>query len=84
MAGAMIDKTHRMSSAMKTIAKNLRRRKNKCVLFAQPADTQVAKDFWKGRLTQTKRASMVNGLISVFNDKHKIYEDASDMATFFE
>ena len=80
----MIDKTHRMSSAMKTIAKNLRRRKNKCVLFAQPADTQVAKDFWKGRLTQTKRASMVNGLISVFNDKHKIYEDASNMATFFE
>ena len=79
-----VDKTHRMSSAMKTIGKNLRHRKNKCVLFTQPANTQVAKDFWKGRLTQTKRASMMNGLISVYNEKHKIYEDASDMATFFE
>ena len=28
-----IDKTHRMSTAMKTIGKNLRHRKNKCVLF---------------------------------------------------
>ena len=79
-----IDKTHRMSSAMKTIAKNLRHRKNKCVIFTQPANTQVAKDFWKGRLTQSKRASMINGVISVFNPKHKIYEDASDMATFFD
>ena len=35
-------------------------------------------------LTQTKRASMMNGLISVYNKKHKIYEDASDMASFFE
>ena len=67
-----IDKTHRMSTAMKTIGKNLRHRKNKCVLFAQPADTEVAKKFWKGRLTQSKRASMINGVISVFNPKHKI------------
>ena len=79
-----IDKTHRMSTAMKTISKNLRHRKNKCVLFTQPAATQVATNFWKGRLTQTKRASMMNGLISVYNGKHKIYEDATDMATFFE
>jgi hypothetical protein len=53
-----IDKTHRlhrMSSAVKTIAKNLRHRKNKCVLFTQPANTQAAKNFWKGRLTQTTR-----------------------------
>ena len=69
---------------MKTIGKNLRHRKNKCVLFTQSANTQVAKNFWKGRLTQTKRASMMNGLISVYNGKHKIYEDATDMATFFE
>jgi hypothetical protein len=70
-----IDKTHRMSTAMKTISKNLRRRKNKCVLFTQPAATHVA---------PTKRASMMNGLISVYNDNHKIYEDTTDMATFFE
>ena len=79
-----IDKTHRMSSAVKTIGNKLRHRKNKCVLFTQPVNTQVANNFWKGRLTQTKRASMMNGLISVYNKKHKIYEDASDMATFFE
>lgn len=49
---------------------------------------RVAKNFWKGCLTQTKRASMMKRLLSVYNDKHKIYEDASDklsdMATFFE
>ena len=73
-----------MSSAVKTIGNKLRHRKNKCVLFTQPVNTQVANNFWKGRLTQTKRASMMNGLISVYNKKHKIYEDASDMATFFE
>ena len=39
---------------------------------------------WRMGPTQTKRASMINGLLSVSNDKHKIYEVASGMATFFE
>jgi hypothetical protein len=55
------------------------------VLFTQPAATQGGNAFWKGCLTQTRGASMLmNGLVSVFNSKHKVYEDASDMATLFE
>lgn len=79
-----IDTTHRMSNAINAIKKNLRRRKHKCVLFTQPANTQVARKFWQGRLAQSSRASMMNGLIALFDSTHKIYVDASDMASFFE
>ena len=81
---ASIDANHRMSRAICGIAKTLRRRRNRCVLFAQVAQTAVAQAFWKGRLTHTKRAAMMNGLISVFNKDHKIYADTDDMAVFFE
>eukprot|EP00966_Prymnesium_polylepis_P129334 2991182-Prymnesium_polylepis.1 len=73
-----------MSRAISSISKNLRRRKNRCVLFTQVADTKVALKFWKGKLTQTKGASAMNGLLANFDQKHKIYADTTDIAIFFD
>ena len=78
------DMTHKMSHGIDSIAKTLRRRRNTCVLFAQVANTEVAQRFWRGRLTQTRRASMINALISVFNEHHEIYEDTTDMAIIYD
>ena len=79
---ASLDKNHSMSRTISSISKTLRRRKNKCVLFTQVADTKIAFKFWKGKLTQTKRASAMNGLIANFDQNHKIYADTTDMAIF--
>ena len=43
---------------------------------------EIAFKFWKGKLTQTKRASAMNGLIANFDQNHKIYADTTDMAIF--
>ena len=40
--------------------------------------------FWKGKLTQTKRASAMNGLLANFDQNHEIYADTTDMAIFFD
>ena len=69
-----------MSRAISSISKTLRRRKNKCVLFTQVADTKIALNFWKGKLTQTKRASAMNGLLANFDQNHEVYADTTDMA----
>jgi hypothetical protein len=81
---ASLDKNHSMSRAISSISKTLRRRKNKCVLFTQVADTKIAFKFWKGKLTQTKRASAMNGLLANFDQNHEIYTDTTDMAIFFD
>ena len=81
---ASLDKNHSMSRAISSISKTLRRRKNKCVLFTQVADTKIALKFWKGKLTQTKRASAMNGLLANFDQNHDIYADTTDMAIFFD
>jgi hypothetical protein len=81
---ASLDKNHSMSRAISSISKTLRRRKNKCVLFTQVADTKIAFKFWKGKLTQTKRASAMNGLLANFDQNHEIYADTTDMAIFFD
>ena len=47
-------------------------------------DTKIALKFWKGKLTQTKRASAMNGLLANFNQNHEIYADTTDMAIFFD
>ena len=73
-----------MSTAITSIMKALRKRRNKCVLFAQVANTDLARSFWKGKLTATKRASVMTALISQFDSRYVIYEDASDMALFFD
>ena len=81
---ASLDKNHSMSRTISSISKTLRRRKNKCVLFTQVADTKIAFKFWKGKLTQTKRASAMNGLLANFDQNHEIYADTTDMAIFFD
>ena len=81
---ASVDKNHSMSRAISSISKILRRRKNKCVLFTQVADTKLALKFWKGKLTQTKRASAINGLLANYDQNHEIYADTTEMAIFFD
>ena len=51
---------------------------------AQVANTDVARLFWKGKLTETKRASLMTALFSEHDDRYTIYEDTNDMALFFE
>ena len=47
--------------------------------------THIALKFWKlGKLTQTKRASAMNGLLANFDQNHEIYTDTTDMAIFFD
>lgn len=77
-----IDSKHMMSNALDDLIKTLRRRRNKCVFFAQAADTPIATQFWKGRLTSTRRSSAMNGLLALVDPKHKVYEDTVDMALF--
>jgi len=56
----------------------------KCVLFAQVSKTDSARHFLQGKLTKTKRASVMTALFSEFDDRYQIYEDTDDMALFFE
>ena len=81
---ASIDPEHSMSDAINSLVKVLRKRRNKCVLFAQVANTDVARTFWQGKLTKTKRASVMTALISQFDSRYIIYEDATDMALFLD
>ena len=81
---ASVDKHHSMTFALDSIKKILRKRRNPCVLFAQVAQTDVARAFWAGKLTKTRRASVMPALISAFDERYKIYEDTADMAIFYE
>lgn len=78
------DTAHSMTVAIDSIKKVLRKRRNKCVIFAQVADTESARKFWWGKLTKSKRASVMPALFSSFDDRYLIYEDAFDMALFYE
>lgn len=78
------DKKHSMSIGLESLKMMLRKRRNKCVIFAQVAQTASAQKFWEGKLTKTRRASVLTALISMFDSRYKIYEDADDMAIFFE
>lgn len=78
------DKEHSMSIAIDSIKKILRKRRNPCALFAQVAQTPPARNFWSGKLTKTKRASVLTVLVSAFDERYKIYTDTEDMALFFD
>lgn len=78
------DRTHSMSVAINSLSKILRKRRNKCVIFAQVAKTASAVRFWQGKLTKTKRASVMTALFSEFDNRYLIYEDTDDMALFFD
>lgn len=77
-------KEHSMTIALDSVKSALRKRRNRCVLFAQVARTESARTFWVGKLTQTKRASVMVALANAFDPRFKIYEDTDDMALFFE
>ena len=81
---ASIDKQHSISIALTSIKKMLRKRRNKCVLFTQCAQTDSARAFWAGSLTSTKRASVMTTLFHEIDNRYTIYEDADDMAFFFD
>jgi len=54
-----------------------------CVIVAQVAKTPKARKFWGGKLTKSKRASVVTALLSEVDEDNLIYADADDMALFF-
>ena len=81
---AAIDEEHSMSTALNSIKKMMRRRRNTCVLFTQCAQTDPARAFWAGKLTSTKRASVMTALFHDFDSRYHIYADADDMAIFFD
>lgn len=78
------DTNHSMSLAIESLKKMMRKRRNPCVLFAQVANTESARRFWQGKLTKTKRASIMTALCSEFDPRYLIYEDVTDMALFYE
>ena len=75
---ASTDKTHTMSVAIESLKKMIRKRRNSCVLFAQVANTESARRFWQGKLTKTKRASIMTALFSEFDPRYLVYEDVTD------
>ena len=77
-------KEHSMSIAIQDLQRILRKRRNKCVLFTQVAKTKVAREFWSGKLTKSKRASLLPTLMHMFDDRYTIFGDTEDMSTFFE
>ena len=78
------DTEHSISVAIESLKKMMRKRRNSCVLFAQVANTESARRFWQGKLTKTKRASLMTALFSEVDPRYLIYEDATDMALFYE
>lgn len=81
---ASTDPSHSMSAAIDSIKKLMRKRRNTCCMFAQVARTKAARTFWAGKLTKTRRASVLTALHASFDDRYQIYEDTEDMAIFFE
>ena len=81
---ASIDPHHSMSIAIDSLKNVLRKRGVLCTLFAQVSRTPSARAFWKGKLTATKRASVMAVLLSTFDDRYLIYEDTDDMALFYD
>ena len=81
---ASSDPGHSMTKAIDSLKKTMRKRRNMCVLFAQVANTDMARMFWEGKLTKSKRASVLPALFSEFDNGYKIYEDTTDMALFYE
>ena len=81
---ASSDPDHSMTIALDSLKKMMRKRRNTCVLFAQVANTESARKFWEGKLSKTKRASVMPVLFAMFDDRYTIYEDTSDMAFFYE
>lgn len=73
------DQGHGMSVAIGSLQRMLRRRKGKCVLFAQ-----ATSDFWTGKLTRTRRASVMVALAHAFDRRYKVYDGVVDMALFYE
>jgi|EP00966_Prymnesium_polylepis_P030534 hypothetical protein len=80
---ASSDPKHSMTLAIDSLKKMMCKRRNTCVLFAQVANTDSAHLFWNGKLTKTKRASVMTALFSEYDDRYQIYDDASDMALFY-
>ena len=81
---ASVDKAHSMTIAVNSMKKILRKRRNPCLIYAQVAQTKTARDFWKGKLTCTKRASVLPALLQAFDPRYMIYGDVDDMAIFYE
>lgn len=81
---ASVDKNHSMTDAINSLKKLLRKHRHTCVLFAQVADTEAAKTFWKGKLTFSKRASVMTTLFHEFDPRYTVYSNVHDMALFFE
>jgi hypothetical protein len=81
---ASTDKNHSMTHAIDSVKKILRKRRNPCVVFTQVAQTDIARAFWAGKLTTTRRASVLTALIFAFDERYKIYEDTDDMAIFYD
>lgn len=79
---ASCDTHHSMSIAIQSLKTMLGKRGNS-VLFAQVAQTDSARNFWAGKLTNTKRASVMTALFSEFDRRYPIYEECDDMADFF-
>ena len=78
------DTAHSMSIAFDSAKKTLRHRRNSCVLFTQAAQIDTAKEFWRGKLTSTKRASVVPILFRGFDANYRIWGDTTDMALFLD
>jgi hypothetical protein len=77
------DDEHSATIAIDSIKKNLRKRKHKCVLYAQVAPNESARSFWNGKLNVTKRASVIAALLYKFDNRYTIYTDVDHMALFF-
>ena len=81
---ASIDAKHSMTIALDSLKQTMRKRRNPCVLFTQAALTEKAQGFWCGKLTKTKRASLMAMLFNEFDNRYKLYGDVDDMALFFD
>ena len=80
---ASIDKTHAMTLAIDSLKKMMRKRRRLCVLFTQCAKTNVAREFWSGKLSKSKKASVMVCLFAHFDKRYQIFIDSEDMALFY-
>ena len=79
-----IDQHHSMSQAVRSIKEYLQKGKTPCVVFAQVVNSETAFSFWKGALTQTRRASVLVAFFHIFDRGYHIYPDVSDFAEFYK
>lgn len=81
---ASINDTHVPTQAIDEIKKILRKRRLRCILFAQVVNDKKTRKWWKGKLNENGKSSVPTALLHEFDPNYPIYEGCTDFALFYD